>query len=611
MKIIQFIKENKWLVLILALASFLRFYKLDFQSIWLDEIHTINESNPNNSFSDIYKILLITEPHPPLYFYIIHLFFKVFGYSVFVLRSFSAIIGIAGVLAIYFLGKEFVTKKTGVIASLLVAINPFHIYYSQEGRMYSLLFFSTVVSFYFLLKFIKKPNLKNALIHGIFAGLMIYSHFFALFALFAQYLFILFLILGNNNKLRKEYLKYTFVSGITTLLLYIPSLQLFFESTKRTSIWIPMPENDIYIQLFKEFFGVYKINYLLAALLIIIYLIMFFVHRKKSNQKEYNSLNLLLLTFWIIVVLSIPFILSHTKLPMIVSRYFINILPAILILVAFGISIIKNSKIKVVVISIIAFFSLNSIFAINKYYKKVNKTQFKETTQFITYNNLNNNPVVSSLAWYLPYFFDIQKQKIIDRNLDDYISEISKNSLNIEAFWYFDAHLRPYTPNPTTKNFIVEHFVIENNIDLFDSYAKHFVPKNEFKDSLSISEFDSLNLYNGDEINYNIESFEEQDDFLKIYGWAYLKKQEAIFSKVEILAFNKDNIPFILNSEKIIREDVTSYFKSSIDISNSGFKVETSKKNLKKGKYKVAILITNLKENKKGLLITDKNFEVN
>ena len=71
MKLGYWIKSNKWLVIILFLATAIRFYNVDFQSVWLDEIHTINEANPSLSFSEMYQLMIITEPHPPLYFILV------------------------------------------------------------------------------------------------------------------------------------------------------------------------------------------------------------------------------------------------------------------------------------------------------------------------------------------------------------------------------------------------------------------------------------------------------------------------------------------------------------------------------------------------------------
>lgn len=154
--LINLIKSNKVIFLFLIIGSFLRLYHLNFQSPWLDEIHTLNEANPKLSFNEVHDALLIAEPHPPLYFFIMNVVFKIFGYSIFIARMVSAIIGIAGLYSIYLLGKELFSKKAGIFAMILLSVNYFHIYYSQDARMYGLLFLTTTLSFYYLTRLISK-----------------------------------------------------------------------------------------------------------------------------------------------------------------------------------------------------------------------------------------------------------------------------------------------------------------------------------------------------------------------------------------------------------------------------------------------------------------------
>ena len=78
MNILYKLKNNYWLLAILVLGSMLRFYHIDFQSIWLDEIHTMNEANPNIPFMDLYDVIMSGEQMPPLYFYSLYFIFKVF-----------------------------------------------------------------------------------------------------------------------------------------------------------------------------------------------------------------------------------------------------------------------------------------------------------------------------------------------------------------------------------------------------------------------------------------------------------------------------------------------------------------------------------------------------
>ena len=60
-----------------------------------------------------------------------------------------------GMVAIYLLAKELMNKKVALFSIALLAVNYFHIYYSQEARMYAMMFTTTVFAFYFLIRFIK------------------------------------------------------------------------------------------------------------------------------------------------------------------------------------------------------------------------------------------------------------------------------------------------------------------------------------------------------------------------------------------------------------------------------------------------------------------------
>ena len=617
MKIVDLIKNNKVLILILIIASFFRFYKIDFQSVWLDEIHTLNESNPNLSISEIYKTLLITEPHPPLYFIIAHYFFIIFGYTTIVVRILSVLFGIGGLVAIYLLAKELMNKKVGLIAIAILSVNYFHIYYSQEARMYSMLFFTTTLSYYFLVRLIKKPTINRAILHAIFAALMIYTHFFALFALFAEYFILLFFILKPYNIERKKMLGYTVISGLITLLLYVPALKLFIETTKRTSIWIQMPTVDVYTQMFKEFFGNSEMVLFIIFTLLIHFFINLYNRKVKTNLQinpieEKQIFSFFILFSWILISLLIPLISTYVKLPMLISRYFINIVPAIIIVIAIGIYYIKNNLIKIAILSIFIIFSFTDIVIVKNYYKTPLKTQFREATKFIADNNNSKDEVISSLAWYLPYFLKNDKKNniIIEETLDAHVSEMNSNKLKIKSFWYFDGHNRPYSPSEETKVFLQQNFVEDKKLDLFDCFAKHFILKSNYKENIDLSGFNPILERNGESINFSIEQYEEKNNDINLSGWAYFTGQGMENAKVEVVALDEKDQPFNLFSESITRNDVTTYFKSSFNIGNSGFKVTINKKNLKKGNYRISIYIFDSSNKKRGLVVTDKKFNI-
>ena len=616
MKIINWVKGNYIVLGIIIVAVILRFYHIDYQSVWLDEIHTINESNPQNTLKEVYNQLLISEPHPPLYFILMNFIFKIFGYTTLVLRCFSAFIGVLGVYFIYLLGKEIYNKKIGIYASILLSINYFHICYSQEGRMYVLLFLTSILSFYFLIKFIKKPNYKSAFTYSIFSVLMIYCHFFALFTLVSQYFILLFFIIHPFKTTTNKLFLLSFMSGITSLILYLPSYSLFKMTTEIKSIWIPMPTLDVYTQFFKDFFGQSEI----VIFFIIVLLMFFFIKLFKIKRAESKFINpendklifgFFILFVWISTTLLLPLIRSYTSLPMLINRYFINILPAVLLIISFGLYFIENKIVRNLILVLIVVFSITDIVIVKKYYSSISKAQFRESTDFIIKNNLKKEPVVSSLAWYMKFFLKNDKVnfEIIEKTMDEYISEMQIDSTKIKPFWFTDGFGRDYKPSESTLAFINKYFYIDNNFDGFQAWTKHFILLKDMPQKIDISKFGQIKEENGDKILFNFDSYQYSTNTLKFSGWSFLDNQDANDSKI-VLVLIRNNQTKILPIQKVERKDVTSFFnKNKFNLDNTGFICEFNTTELPKGTYKLAIYIENKKTKKSGLILTKKIIE--
>ncbi len=131
------------LLLVLGMAAAARFYQLGGQSLWADE---------GNSAAMAVRSLgaiardAANDIHPPLYYWLLHLWTGIFGYTEMALRSLSAVLGVLLVLAIAELGRRIHSSVSGLLAGLIAAIAPFQIYYSQEARMYILLALEAAVA---------------------------------------------------------------------------------------------------------------------------------------------------------------------------------------------------------------------------------------------------------------------------------------------------------------------------------------------------------------------------------------------------------------------------------------------------------------------------------
>ena len=142
-----------WLLLVVMLGAFLRFYHLGGESLWMDEAFTWLWAH--QSHEALWGAAGRWETNPPLYYSIQKLWWRLFGDSEAGLRSFSAVAGTLTVPIIFMAGRLIGGPVAGLIAALLLATSPSHIAYSQEARAYGLLMLSATTAVWGLLVFLR------------------------------------------------------------------------------------------------------------------------------------------------------------------------------------------------------------------------------------------------------------------------------------------------------------------------------------------------------------------------------------------------------------------------------------------------------------------------
>jgi len=167
---------NRKLIIILGLALVLRLITLN-QSFWLDEaIGAITVRNL--SFHDVLINFPKGDNHPPLYYAMLDVWGQMFGYSEVGLRSLSVIFGAATVLFTYKIALLlWRNKNTALIAALLIATSQFHVYYSQEARMYVVAGFFASTAVYYFLKFIEKNLLLDLVLFSVSITASVFSDY--------------------------------------------------------------------------------------------------------------------------------------------------------------------------------------------------------------------------------------------------------------------------------------------------------------------------------------------------------------------------------------------------------------------------------------------------
>ena len=215
-----------WLKLAIGLALVLgvslRFINLNKKIFWIDEVSTawavsgysekevaaaIATGQPlhaadvlryqhgaaGRSWQTTVRVLATSDAvHPPLFYLMLRSWRQLFGASIGVTRSFSALLSLLLLAGVYCLCLElFGSALAGWLAAALIALSPFHLYYAQEAREYVLVTALMVLSSVALLRARRIGSAGAWLLYAasILAGLYTSLLFFATVMVHAAYVF--------------------------------------------------------------------------------------------------------------------------------------------------------------------------------------------------------------------------------------------------------------------------------------------------------------------------------------------------------------------------------------------------------------------------------------
>ncbi len=125
-----------WPLLVITLLGFaLRLFRLGSQSLWYDE--TVSAYLASLPPAELIAHTA-RDIHPPGYYLALHLWQTIAGRTEFALAFFSLLFGVLLIPLTFQLARWLINPATATWAALLIATSPYHIWYSQEVRMYTL-----------------------------------------------------------------------------------------------------------------------------------------------------------------------------------------------------------------------------------------------------------------------------------------------------------------------------------------------------------------------------------------------------------------------------------------------------------------------------------------
>jgi mannosyltransferase len=243
------------------------------------------------------------------------------GEDPFTIRLLSVLLAAATVPLAYVLAQRLFNPRVALLASALLALNPFFIRYAQDARAYSLVLCLVTLASYLLLRALDRPVRVRWLAYGVAATAAAFAHLFAVFVLLVHVGVILWRRSGRG----------LVVAGAVSALVAPFTIVVLLEGPER--LFVPhmrIPMVRIAVDRLAGGLGqwppIHGIVYgLFAAPAVLVW-------RPRAPISFCAA--------WLIVPIALAAALSLAK-PMFVVRYLIVVLPAFMILVAVTVTTIK------------------------------------------------------------------------------------------------------------------------------------------------------------------------------------------------------------------------------------------------------------------------------
>ncbi len=312
------------LVGILLLALIVRLAGLPSRGLWYDELRSVTYAIL--PVGDLLTSVRVFDPHPPLYYLQLH-FWMLFGTGDEWVKLNSVVWSMLALISLYYLCLKQFDRQTALLAALLFALSPYAVFYAQEARMYSLLMFLGVWSFFFTYRWILYHWKWDLLGSLLFSLAFLYSHGAGFIWLVSLGSFaVLFWIAGGGNEKRAALL-----FGLLQLLvvaLYIPWLVRAAQVTHIEHTWLPSLQ-DGFGTLFTLLFGAFQRPFSWRMLMVVLLVLAGIAAASVRNP----AVRFLVVSF-LLVPMGFAAAISYLYRPIWLPRLFAYLLPFLSIILA-------------------------------------------------------------------------------------------------------------------------------------------------------------------------------------------------------------------------------------------------------------------------------------
>jgi mannosyltransferase len=371
-------RRQSWtLAAIVGLGFALRVVGLSFQSLWRDEVDAILFAT--KPWGALVHTFVEPGQNGPLYFLVLRPWLEVAGQSELALRFFSAIPGVLTVPLIYRLGRRLFPAPTWMpfLAALLAATSPYLVWYSQEGKMYALVTMLILLSMDRYLAALDRGGWQRWLSYVAVTSAACYVHLLGALIVPAQAL--VFLLVGRQNGYRRwrSWLGSMAALTVPYLPLLIWQLPLLLKPAATGYAFVPL--QTMLLSLFSSYsLGVAEST--APWLLIPFVAVLMAAGAALAGSGRWSGSPGALLC-WLFVPVAGLFLVTLVR-PLYTARYLIFVLPAYLLLMAFGLVEVARRSRLVASLLVLAILAVNG-WGLRLQASTMLKADFRDATSYV------------------------------------------------------------------------------------------------------------------------------------------------------------------------------------------------------------------------------------
>ena len=433
------------LPLIMLLAAFLRVIYIGHHSLWLDEMFSLRFAS--YSLPDLFREVADYDNHPATYYVLLHFWIQVFGDSEVSLRMPSAIFSVLSVYFTFRTAELLFDRRVALIAALLLALSGFSIYYAQEARMYSLLALSSVLSVYFLLKYLDQQTSRTLFNFVWSTTLLVYSHLYGIFIIVAENIYILVLLYRSSDRVPGLSLRKWLAIQASIFVLSLPWVWLLINrilTMDHETLWIKVPTVHSVVKTFMAFSGTHN-GLALWILLMIVGVLSALPWKTGIGRKvlmerstENTGWQVFLLLLLIFAPILLPYLISKFTTPIYIHRYTIAAQFAYYILVAKGIASLRWNGFRMIALVLVLAVLLKPL--LREGYVHHNATDFRRAVDYLVEHGSDRDRIIlcdhsgGHLAWPFKHYAKERglKPETVIFGSNNTVSELS----HVQKDWY-------------------------------------------------------------------------------------------------------------------------------------------------------------------------------